>query len=1028
MMRIPEGDDILLGAIRHKKVVYVCIAILIAFGLAGLVNMNRDEFPTFEITQGLVAAVCPGTTADEVRQQVEIPLVKEIMSYEEVNRNSVRGVSRDGICYVYVDLVTPVSRKEEVWSKLKLKLSAAKLTLPAGVAALVVLDDFGETSAILLAMESEDKGYTEMRGYAEDLCTRLRAIPTLASARILGLQEEEIAVTLDMERLSTYGVSPASLMLEYQSESLNVTGGDFSTSGSSYPVYIAGRITSEQEVGDRIVYQDPQGNTLRLRDIATIERRYHDTGDKVAYNGHTALVLNICMRPDNNIVKFGREVGKVIDEYSRTLPDSVKMSRISDQPKAVNSYIMGFVRDLFISILVVIFVMLMLFPMRSALIAGSGVPVCTGVTLAVMYFTGMQLNTVTLAALIVVLGMIVDDSIITMDGYMDKLSRGKDRTDAAISSAKELFMPMLLATAAISLMFFPIRKLIKGYLGFFVQSFPFIVAIALACSLLYAMLVVPSLEVKYIGNEKPRETFLSRMQNRFFDFMQRIYDKAEKFCFRHAAFTISAGVLAIVLGILMFMQLNIQMIPKANRDCFAVEIFLDGNSSSQRTAQVCDSLTRILLADSRVTSVTSFIGEPAPRFNFCYAPPLPGRNVAQMIVNTTSNQTTVELLPELDNTYEHWFPDALIHFKQMDYQAAESIDVALKGAPTEELKPFADSIRAFMYTLPDLKFVHSTCDAMVPAVMVEIDPDEASRYGVNKAVMGLSLSGTSAGRTIASFYEDGMKVPVNVYGGTPPRFYEDLAAQTVPSLMPGMNVPLGQVSSLEPAWTFGEYQSIGGLEAVDILADMRMGKSQPESLKKVQKYIKENVAGALPEGSGVAYLGLSAINDMVMPEIGWSFLAAVSILFLFLLLHFRKFSISVLTMVLSLLCLFGASFGLWAFGMDFSITAVLGLISLVGIIVRNGIIMFEYAEELRFEHGYSVRDAAFQAGARRMRPIFLTSLTTALGVLPMILSGDLLWMPMGLTISFGTVLSIFLVVLIMPVSYWQIFSKADKHA
>ena len=154
----------------------------------------------------------------------------------------------------------------------------------------------------------------------------------------------------------------------------------------------------------------------------------------------------------------------------------------------------------------------------------------------------------------------------------------------------------------------------------------------------------------------------------------------------------------------------------------------------------------------------------------------------------------------------------------------------------------------------------------------------------------------------------------------------------------------------------------------------------------------------------------------------------MSILFLFLLLHFRKFSISVLTMVLSLLCLFGASFGLWAFGMDFSITAVLGLISLVGIIVRNGIIMFEYAEELRFEHGYSVRDAAFQAGARRMRPIFLTSLTTALGVLPMILSGDLLWMPMGLTISFGTVLSIFLVVLIMPVSYWQIFSKADKHA
>lgn len=1027
-LKRPKGSTVLIGAIKHRKVVYLLTALLIAVGLVGLDRMNRDEFPTFEINQGLVAAVYPGATAEQVAAQVVKPLEDALMSYQEVNRQTLRSVSRDGICYFYVDLVTDVEKKDEVWSKLKLKLQTARMSLPAGVLALVVLDDFSDTSALLIAMESSDKGYTELYGYAEALCERLRRIPELASAKIIGRQTEEIAVTLDLDRLATYGISPASLLLEYQTASLNTSGGTFVTDYAASPVSIAEPVTSEQAVAERIIYTDPQGNALRLKDVATIERRYKAPDSRVSYNGRAALVINVCMRPNNNIVKFGQSVEAVIEAYQAFLPDSVRMSRITDQPKAVHSYIFGFLRDLLISMLVVIFVMLLLFPMRSALIAGSGVPVCTGVTLAIMYVTGMQLNTVTLAALIVVLGMIVDDSIITMDGYMDKLSRGLNRTDAAVASARELFMPMFMATFAISVMFFPAKYLITGYLGFFIKSFPWIIAIALACSLVYAMLVVPSLEVRFIGPGAARETGLSRMQNRFFGWMQRIYDHGERFCFRHPGLTLGFGVTAIVLGVLMFLQLNIQMIPKANRDCFAVEVFLDNNSSFTDTEAVCDSLTRVLLADARVEAVTSFIGEPAPRFHATYAPALPGKNVAQMIVNTRSNKATVELIPQLDARYEHAFPGALVHFKQMDYQASEAIDIALLGAPAEALKPYADSIRAYMYTVEDLKFIRSTFDDRVPAVQVELDPDEASRYGVNKALLGLSVAGAFEGRGIATLYEGERKIPVNLYSSTPLQdmTYDDLAGLTVPTLVPGVSVPLEQVATVRPQWRLAQYQKVGGQDVLDITADMRTGKSQPAAIKRIKRYIQDHIL--LPEGASVEFQGLSSINGAVMPQIGWSFLAAVSILFLFLLLHFRKLSIAVLTMVLSLLCLFGASFGLWFFRMDFSITAVLGLISLVGIIVRNGIIMFEYAEELRFKQGYSVREAAFLAGQRRMRPIFLTSCTTALGVLPMILSGDLLWMPMGVTIAFGTMLSIFLVVLIMPVSYWQLFKKADKNA
>ena len=1025
-MSIFGGINIVTGAIRRKKYIYAFLVAVIVVGIIGLFKMNRDELPTFQIKQGLVAAVYPGATAEEVSEQLAKPLEEVLFSFSEVDRKSLTSVCKDGMCYIYVDLTVPSKKKDEVWSKIKHTLNTAKLELPTAVLALVVLDDFSDTSALLIALESDDKGNSEMKEYAEDLCTRLRRIPSLARASVLGAEEEEIAVTLDFDRLSGYGINPASLMLQYQSATLNTSGGTFDTDYSTSPIFIENPVTSEQEIEDYIVYSDDMGNILRLKDVATIERRLKKDSPSVSFNGHSAVIVNVCMRDNNNVVEFGEEVEKVLSEFAKGLPDSVHISRITDQPKVVGNSILSFVRDLFISMLVVIFVMLMLFPMRSALIAGSGVPVCTAVTLAVMYATGMELNTVTLAALIVVLGMIVDDSIITMDGYMDKLGKYGDRTEAACKSARELFMPMFLATFAISAMFFPSKHIIKGYLGDFIRSFPWIIAIALACSLAYAMLVVPSLEVRFITGVHEDKNFISRAQNWFFSRMQRIYDKCELFCFNRFGFTIALGIAATALGILMFSKVNIQMMPKASRDCFATEILLDNSSSIRDTKELSDSMTAILCADPRIKSVTAFVGESAPRFHATYTPLLPGPNVAQLIVNTVSPAATVEVVKEYENKYEHLFPNAIVYFRQVDYQFGNSIEVTLKGGDTEELKPLADSLRWFMYGMSDkLKYIHSDYDENLPFVDVSLHPEEASRLGIDKTMVSLSMEGMLAGRNLASIYEDGEKIPINLYGSNidDNMDYSDLGNLLVPSLKPGVSVPLSQVADITPGWKKVQIVRRSGEESVTVSGNMKMGQSQPAVMKIVDGYVNEHIRPQLPEGAEISYGGLSASNDMVFPQIAWSFIAAVAILFLFLLIHFRKVSISILTMVLSSLCLFGASFGLWAFNMDLTMPAVLGLISLVGIIVRNGIIMFEYAEELRVEKGYGVREAAILAGQRRMRPIFLTSCTTALGVLPMILSGDLLWMPMGLVICFGTMLSIGLVVLIMPVSYWLVFKN-----
>lgn len=1016
---------LVLGAIKNRNIVDLFLFLLIGLGIVGLVTMNKDEFPTFEIKQGLIAAVYPGADVHQVEEELGKPLEQMLFSMSEISRPQTKVVNKDGMCYIYTDLTVPSSQKTETWSKIKLKIDSFKQTLPPGVLAIVVLDDFSNLTSVLISIEAPDKGYAEMNELARDLSDRLREIPELANASIIGEQSEEFAVIADMDRLSQYGISPSALMLDYQSANLQALGGTFSTDYVRSPVHIAKNVTSEKELAERIIRTSKEGQSLRLGDVAKIERRYKEPSSLISFNGRSAVILSIEMSPENNIVAFGKDVDRVINEFLSEAPESVSITRITDQPKVVGDSVWSFIRDLIISMLVVILVMMLLFPIKSALIASSGVPVCTAIALALMFLTGIYLNTVSLAALIVVLGMIVDDSIITMDGYMDKLGRGMSRLDAAQASAQELFKPMFMATFAISAMFFPILKLIHGYLGDFVSTFPWVITFALMSSLAYAILVVPSLETRFITSPTSESKgIINKFQNILFKGMQTAYDFVQDKCFKHAGLTILSGVAAIALGLLMFSRMNLQLMPMANRPLFAIEVYLDPDSSIEQTQAVTDSLSRILRKDDRIVSVTEFIGTGTPRFHATYSPILPGPNVAQLIVNTKSNKDTRECLKEYESFYEHYFPNALIRFKQMDYQGVSiPVEVRVFGDDYEQIRAVSDSIKSYMSTLEMIKWVHSDGDNLIPTINLELKGDEATRLGVNRALMNMSLTSALNGVPISSIREGDVTIPVNLYSQDFQKdaTYDNIGNTLVATAIPGQMVPLRQVADVSPGWEPEVLTRINGKQAIVVGADMKYGYSQPTATKSIKEYLSRTT---MPEGVSVEFGGLNSINSSIGPEIIISFFAAVFVLFMFLLFHFKKISLAVLTIVLSSLCLFGAFFGLWIFGLDFSMTAVLGLISLVGIIVRNGIIMFEYAEELRFEKGYSVKDAAQEAGKRRMRPIFLTSCTTALGVLPMIISGDLLWMPMGVVICFGTMLSVFLITLIMPVSYWQIFRKS----
>lgn len=1013
---------------RKPGLVGFVIVALVAFGIWSLPHLNKDEFPQFTIRQGVVAVPYPGATAREVEEQVTGPLEQYLFTFEEVNKQLTYSYSRDGIAYVFVELNVDVMNKDEVWSKIRHGLNLFRLTgLPRGVPTVVVVDDFGNTASCLLAVESPERTPRELEQYARNLTHRLRTMPEMGKIRILGQQTEEIAIRIQPERLAAYGIQPGTLVSELSLQGFRTVSGR----EDEQLIHIDIPYQSEYELTQQIVYSDPiSRQVIRLGDIATLERRYQAADQYIRFYQQAeeetidsrALLVSLEMRPGNNIVEFGRRVDQHLKEEMTMLPPDVRIHRITDQPHVVEQSVMSFLRDLCFSILVVIAVMLVLFPLRTALVSGTGVPVCTAITLGLMYLCGIELNTVTLAALIVVLGMIVDDSVIVIDGYTDLLYKGHSRWYSAVVSTSALFIPMSLATCSISGMFFPMTRIITGPLGEFVQLFPWAVCFALTASIFYAVWVIPGLATRYIRRRPAdQQNRFERLQERFFGGLQQTYSGQLTHCFKRPWLTIAMAVMVVTFGGWLFTHLNVQMMPKAEREVFAVEIHMAEGTPIENTAAVADSLARVLTADRRIVSVTSFVGCASPRFHATYSPQMASPSYAQFIVNTTSQKATAAILREYTPRYENAFPEAYIRFKQMDYQAVKNpLEVYLKGEDQDAMWPLAEEIKTYLSAQPQLQWVHSDYDESRQHMRIVLRTDEATRLGISQSMLSIYLSSVTGGQPLTNIWEGDYSIPVTLYTEQTSQGMEEMP---VPTAFPGTWVPLRQVAELVPDWQPASITHRNGVRTITVGSDLRGKASQPEAQRLLTEFVRRQIEPRLPQGANIEYGGLTAGNKALMPQLIMSVFAALLVLFVLMIYHFGKVGVAVLALVQSILCIPGACLGLWLFDYDFGITALLGLVSLIGIIVRNAIIMYEYAEVLVHRHHMDVRQAAFEAGLRRMRPIFLTSATTALGVIPMITAGTSLWAPMGVVICFGTLFTLPLVVTVLPVAYWKVFDN-----
>ncbi|HNW44412.1 MAG TPA: efflux RND transporter permease subunit [Elusimicrobiales bacterium] len=1003
------------AALKYKQIpITICLLTCLA-GLYYIFTMPRQEFPEMKVRQGLVIAVYPGASAQQVDEQVAKPLQNYLFTFKEVDRAKTYSQSREGQVVIFVDVVPDLKETDPFWAKLRLGLADMKGTLPPQVVAVLGVSDFGDASAILLTVTSKTRSYRELEYYLEKLEDRLRTNPAVSKLKHSGLQREQITVYIDPARLAHYGIRPAMLTAALQLEGMLGYGGSVKGKDLELPIHLPPRFNSEADVAEQIIYSSPGGEIVRVKDIATVRREYDVDNSFVEVNGGRALVLSMEARFGHNIVKFGKQVDEVIAEFRKTIPPDIEFSRASDMPGVVQKSVNRFFFDFAMAIASVILVTILLLPARVAAVAAITIPICVLQTVLGLRFIGVEINNVSLVALVVVLGMIVDNAIIVIDNHVEKLDHGTDLWEAAWTSAKELMIPVFTATLAIIATFAMLPVFMQGSTADFVDPLYYTVIISLSISMLVAMLLVPALSYAFIKTGLKHGGAKTEAKTTMLERVQKAYDTTLEKIMLNPGRTVKGGVAAIALGILLFALVPQQLFPTLERNQFPVEIYFKQGTTLEKNAEITRKIAAILKPDKRTMDVISFIGDSSPRFHTSYAPQMPAKNYSQILVITHEDKDVDAILAEYGPKYTEAFPEAHVRFKQLNFLPAEApIEIRVSGDDLLAVKAAAAKIKKAAAGDPDVIWLRDDYRDPTLSADLQLNTEAANRLGITRGMLGFAMAMNRGGLPVSTVWEgDYPRSVVLKYDTAKSAAPEKLEDQYVSGLLSPSPVLVRQIARLKPAFTDGQVVRRNGRLTITIRADVAFGKLADPVLSRMEKKINKL---ELPTSIQVGYGGEreKRLEDFI--PITYALLVSMLLIFIILLFQFRTVRLALLIMATMPLSIIGGALGLLLMGYPFGLTAFLGVIGLFGMVVRNGIILISYAHELEAK-GMSVHAAATAAGKRRLRPILLTASAAAVGVVPLILSGSLLWGPLGTVICFGLIGSTVLTLLVLPAAY-----------
>ncbi|MEL7060927.1 MAG: efflux RND transporter permease subunit [Acidobacteriota bacterium] len=1030
------------AAINNNRITFTLLVVLVFAGLSSYRGMPQAQDPGFTIRAALVMTEFPGASPARVEQLVTDKLEKVIQEIPELD--TIVSQSKPGISIITVNFQERYTDMRPIFDNLRRKVERAANDLPQGAATPRVDDEFGDVFSTLVTLVGDGYSYAELEDVSKQVRDELLLIDDVAKVDVYGVQDERIFVEYTNARLAELGLSPQQLRGILSARNIIDSGGDLRTASEQIVLEPSGDFSSVEDLR-RALIPMPQGDLLPLRDIASVTRDYIDPPrSKVRVDGEAGILLGISMREGGNVVELGDEIRITIDRLTGRLPHGIDLSILQDGGEIVDVKVQSFVSNLLQSVGIVMLVMLLSLGLRTGLVVATLIPMAIIMAFIFMPMWDVGIDQMSLAALIIALGLLVDNAIVMSESILVRMREGQPPLEAAVGSANELSTSLLISSLTTAAAFLPIY-LAESAVGEYTGALFKVVTITLLSSWVLAMTMIPLLCYMFLKVKKQEGG--SAYDSKFY----RIYRKLLLQLLRRPLISLACVFLVFYGSLMLFRFVPVIFFPDDDRPTLTAQIKLPYGTPLAATEEVIEQIETYIATDllvgqaeplppsggvlawlgrllglsdeqpNGVTDYTTFLGNGGPRFYLGHDPEQSSPAYALMMINTTTRRSTDWVVDKLRaKAAEIPSVQATIEPLATGPPGGKPIAVRISGREYEEVFDLVDQFKAYLASIEGPIDINDNWGARSKKFLVNVDDDRAQRAGVTNEDVALSLKSLLSGYDATTYREGDKVIPVllrsNQARGTR---IDRFGSINVFSQSTGQSVPIEQVADAEVAWQPANIQRRDRLQTVTVDAELLPGYASNVLLPDIEAWLDEQSVG-WPLGYSYEIGGEDEASREANESIGVKLPISGLLIVLLLVAQFNSFRRPAIILLTIPLGLIGVVIGLIVLRGTFGFMTLLGIISLAGIVINNAIVLIDRIG-VEIENGHSPERAVIESAQRRLRPILLTTFTTLGGMIPLYLGGGPLFESMAAAIMFGLIFATLLTLGVVPILYTLFF-------
>ncbi|MCD8091269.1 MAG: efflux RND transporter permease subunit, partial [Clostridiales bacterium] len=1009
-----KNKNFVSGLLERKLLVIIVVIMLFIAGGFCYYKMPKQHFPKVVLPVASVTAIYPGATAEDMEQLVSEKVEHVCMELDGFDKCETTAADNYSVTTVTLGMDLSQEEVDDRFDELKEKMSELQSDLPSGVTSISVNDEIMDTAGIILAVSGDSISTDELSQRSKELADKLRLIDGIRKVDIEGDVPSEVKITVNTDKLNDTNVSLAELaeIISYHNSTLPT--GSIEVDGSDIKVTASGRFESLDDIKNIVVSANEDYIITRLSDIADIRMEVPDDEGYYLYNDSRSTVLAVYFQEGLNVVSMGDEINDVIDSYNASLPEGISVNKIFMQPDQVSDSINSFLVNLAESIILVIIVIMVGMNFRNAIVVSVAIPLSIFISFICIYFMGYEIQFVSLASLIVVLGMLVDNGVVVSDAIQKNLGSGMNRRDAVVQGTSSMILPVFLSMLTTVLAFSAILTLPGAYKQL-AQTFPIVIICCLVASFLVSVCVTPVMSWFFL--KKTKENKSDKIP-----FSVRVYDRLFSYAFRHKRLTILGAVCIMLLMGTSLLTLKLQIIPKANDNIVLISVDTYAENNIERTREITDKIEEILDLQPETDYYLTGVGLSIPRYDVSILPKGSGDSVGDIFVRLDLSESdrfdkAADMVDFLQNEFDENIGGADIVTDELGIMKlnTNSVEMKIYSDSIEDLNTAAELLNNMMSRIKGTKGIKNSSELAAYNYSVDLNKMKLNTLGLMEAEVQNELSIALLGRDVSAYRSGSKEYTVVLDSDINSR--EQIKAFKVKSSAMNEKYSVSQFADVGLTSEISSITRIDGRRGRTVYADVSSETSDIEAQIQLEKMIEEN-SDIFPESVTIEKSGIKKIFfEEVLLNIGIAAGAAFIAILLILAVRFGSFK---KVAILFVSVPFGVCTGFFALlitGQPLSFFALIGCVSLLGCVLANAIVLMECITEER-EKGLEIEAACKAAGGRRLRPIMMSTMTTVLGLLPLALFGDELFVPMAVLMLAGLFAAMIVNLVLVPLIYY----------